>query len=57
MQNCYNQGELKLRLAKARVDIWYLPSLTKNDITKFEDARKMLFVDAVRALEIFIENS
>lgn len=57
MQNCYNQGELKLRLARARVDIWYLPSLTKNDITKFEEVRKALFVDAITSLEILINSS
>jgi hypothetical protein len=57
MQNCYKQGELKSRLAKARVDIWYLPSLSKNDITKFEEVRKSLFVDAVTSLEILINVS
>jgi hypothetical protein len=57
MQNCYKQGELKSRLAKARVDIWYLPSLSKNDITKFEEVRKSLFVDAITSLEILINIS
>jgi len=57
MQNCYNQGELKSRLAKARVGIWCLPSLAKNDITKFEGARKALFMDAITSLEILINTS
>lgn len=57
MQNCYNIGELKLRLSKTRVDIWYLPALTKNDITKYEEVRKSLFVDAVNMIEILINLS
>lgn len=57
MQNCYNIGELKLRLSKTRVDIWYLPSLSKNDITKFEEVRKALFADAITSLEILINTS
>ena len=56
MQNCYNQGELKSRLAKTRVDIWYLPSLTKNDVTKFEEVRRVLFVDAINCLEWTIKS-
>ena len=57
IENCFKDGELRRRLANARIDIWYLPPLTKNDITKFEEARKALFVDAITSLEILINTS
>ena len=57
IENCYRSGELKKRLANVRIDIWYLPSLNKNDITKYEEVRKALFVDAITSLEILINTS
>ena len=57
IENCYRTGELKKRLANARIDIWYLSSLSKNDITKYEEVRKALFVDAITSLEILINTS
>lgn len=55
--NCYRTGEIKKRLANARIDIWYLSSLSKNDITKYEEVRKALFVDGIISLEILIQLS
>ena len=40
----------------ARIDIWYLSVLSKNDITKYEEVRKALFVDAITILEIMIDS-
>ena len=57
IENCFRTGELKKRLANARIDIWYLSSLSKNDITKYEEVRKALFVDAITSLEILINTS
>ena len=57
IENCYRNGELKKRLANARIDIWYLSSLTKNVITKYEEVRKALFVDAITSLEILINTN
>lgn len=57
IENCYREGELRRRLANARIEIWYLPALAKNDVTKFEEVRKALFVDAITSLEILINSS
>ena len=54
IENCYRDGELRRRISNAQIDIWYLPSLAKNDVTKFEEVRKVLFIDAVKALEVMI---
>ena len=55
IENCYREGELRRRLAQARLDIWYLSVLAKNDVTKFEEVRRTLFVDAVSCLEKIID--
>jgi hypothetical protein len=55
IENCWREGELRRRIADARIDIWYLPALAKNDVTKFEGVRQALYVDAVNIMEKLIE--
>jgi len=55
IENCFKDDELRKRLANAKIDIWYLSSLAKNDVTKFEEVRKALFVDAMICLEKIID--
>ena len=57
IENCYRTGELKKRLANARIVLWYLSSLAKNDITNYKEVRISLFVDAITTLEILINVS
>ena len=57
IENCWRDGEIQRRLSNARINIWYLPALAKNDVTKFEEVRKALFVDAVKGLELLINTS
>jgi hypothetical protein len=57
IENCYRDGELRRRISKAQIDIWYLPALATNDITKYQKVRMSLFVDALKALEILINTS
>lgn len=45
IENRYKNGELKKRVANARIDIWYLPAMAKNDVTKLKEVRRELFVD------------
>ncbi|HOQ48207.1 MAG TPA: hypothetical protein PLV01_00085 [Candidatus Kapabacteria bacterium] len=43
------------RIDEALSNIWYVPVLAENDVTKFETVRKSRFVDAIIALLNLIE--
>jgi len=47
-------GELSKRLGIALVNIWYVPVLANNDITKYPTVRQSLLSDAIKTLEIMI---
>ena len=55
LNNCYNESELFNRIDEALGNIWYVPVLAENDVTKFETVRKSRFVDAIIALLNLIE--
>lgn len=54
IENCYKVGELNRRLGIAPVNIWYVPVLANNDITKYPTVRQSLLSDAFKTLEIMI---
>lgn len=54
-QHSYDSGELRRRLKECLADIWYIPSLANNDITKYDLVRKSKYMDAVKTLEILIK--
>lgn len=54
IENCYKVCELSRRLGIALVNIWYVPVLANNDITKYPTVRQSLLSDALKTLEIMI---
>ncbi|MFA7626249.1 MAG: hypothetical protein WCZ17_04310 [Candidatus Kapaibacterium sp.] len=46
--------ELSRRLGITLVNIWYVPVLANNDITKYPTVRQSLLSDALKTLEIMI---
>ena len=54
IENCYKERELNRRLSTTLTNIWYVPVLANNDITKYSAIRQSLLMDAFKALEIII---
>ena len=50
LSRCYEEGELRRRLEEVTYDSWRVSLLADNDVTKFPQIRKSLFLDSMTAL-------
>jgi hypothetical protein len=44
------------RIEDAETNIWYVPVLAQNDITKYEEIKNSNFIDGMKTLEIMINS-